>query len=153
MSMNPFRGRTQYFEFGRESSLQIERLIKAVSDAPPIGETSLSQKLDAIIDMQKQFEIRFTQLESRTETIHGLIFDLTQFKGKVEEFMSTQEERLRNIQTGLTSVADGVNTLQKQIADLKANNPALEDEISAIETTVKGIADDINGVTEPPVEG
>ena len=71
---------------------------------------------------------------------------------KVSEFMATQEERLQSIQAGLTSVADGVNTLQQQIADLKASNPALDDEISAIEATVKGIADDINGVTEPPTE-
>jgi archaellum component FlaC len=73
---------------------------------------------------------------------------------KVDEFMATQEERLQGIQTALTGVADGVNTLQQQIADLKAANPALEDEISAIESTVKGIADDINGVTtEPPAQG
>jgi len=73
---------------------------------------------------------------------------------KVDQFMTTQEERLQSIQTALTGVADGVNTLQQQIADLKANNPALDDEISAIESTVKGIADDINGVVPaPPVEG
>lgn len=71
---------------------------------------------------------------------------------KVSEFMATQEERLQTIQAGLAGVAEGVNTLQQQIADLKASNPALDDEISAIEATVKGIADDINGVTEPPTE-
>lgn len=65
---------------------------------------------------------------------------------KVDEFMSTQEERLKGVQTALTGIAEGVNTLQQQVADLKANNPELEDEISAIEGTVKGIADDINGV-------
>jgi archaellum component FlaC len=65
---------------------------------------------------------------------------------KVDEFMSTQEERLQGVNTALTSIADGINTLQQQVADLKANNPALDDEISAIEGTVKAIADDINGV-------
>ena len=65
---------------------------------------------------------------------------------KVDEFMATQEERLKGVQTALTSIAEGVNTLQQQVADLKANNPDLEDEIAGIEGTVKGIADDINGV-------
>lgn len=63
---------------------------------------------------------------------------------KVDEFMASQEERLKTIQGQLTSVADGINTLQQQIADLKANNPELEDEIAGIESTVKGIADDLN---------
>lgn len=76
---------------------------------------------------------------------------------KVDEFMATQEERLKGIQSALTSIAEGVNTLQQQVAELKANNPELEDEIAGIEGTVKGIADDINGVVpgggEPPTEG
>lgn len=91
-----------------------------------------------------------TLISSRLELIHGLVFNIDR---KVDEFMATQEERLQAIQSGLAGVAEGVNTLQQQIADLKASNPALDDEISAIEATVKGIADDINGVvTEPPVE-
>lgn len=65
---------------------------------------------------------------------------------KVDQFMSTQEDRLKGVQSALTSIADGINTLQQQVADLKANNPALEDEISGIEGTVKSIADDINDV-------
>jgi ABC-type transporter Mla subunit MlaD len=65
---------------------------------------------------------------------------------KVDEFMATQEERLQGVNTALSSIADGINTLQQQVADLKASNPALDDEISAIEGTVKAIADDINGV-------
>lgn len=73
---------------------------------------------------------------------------------KVTEFMSTQEQRLQGIQTALSGIAEGINTLQQQVADLKANNPELDDEISAIEGTVKSIADDINGVTtEPSPEG
>jgi len=65
---------------------------------------------------------------------------------KVDEFMSTQESRLQGVQSALTSIAEGINTLQQQVQDLKANNPALEDEIAGIEGTVKAIADDINGV-------
>jgi predicted nucleic acid-binding Zn-ribbon protein len=77
---------------------------------------------------------------------------------KVSEFMSTQESRLQGVQSALTSIAEGINTLQQQVTDLKANNPALEDEISGIEGTVKAIADDINGVVpdsgggEPVIE-
>lgn len=82
-------------------------------------------------------------MAARLETIHGLVFELDR---KVNEFMSTQEERLRNVQSALSGIADGINTLQQQVADLKANNPDLDDEISAIEGTVKTIADDINGV-------
>lgn len=78
---------------------------------------------------------------------------LTTLEGKVDTLMATQEERLQAIQAGLAGVADGVNTLQQQVADLKASNPALDDEISAIEATVKGIADDINGVTSDTGSG
>lgn len=82
-------------------------------------------------------------MKQRLELIHDSTFQLNR---KVDEFMSTQENRLQGIQSALTSIADGINTLQQQVADLKANNPALEDEISGIEGTVKSIADDINGV-------
>lgn len=76
----------------------------------------------------------------------GVLTAINNLDRKVSEFMSTQETRLQGIQSALTSIAAGINTLQQQVADLKANNPELEDEISSIEGTVKAIADDINGV-------
>lgn len=72
---------------------------------------------------------------------------------KVDEFMATQEERLRGVQEGLNAIAEGINKLQQQVADLKTNNPELEDEIGGIEATVKQIADDITGVVPPAPEG
>jgi uncharacterized phage infection (PIP) family protein YhgE len=111
-----------------------------------IGVVSPSQKLDAIITMLTELGGVPAQQGFHTEElnlIHELINNLN---GKVDEFMATQEERLQGVNTALTSIADGINTLQQQVADLKANNPALDDEISAIEGTVKTIADDINGV-------
>lgn len=74
---------------------------------------------------------------------------------KVSELMSTQEDRLKTIQGQLSGIADGINTLQQQLEDLKANNPQLDDEISAIEATVTAIRDDLNPSppVEPPVEG
>lgn len=71
---------------------------------------------------------------------------------RIEKLMATQEERLRGIQGQLTSVADGINTLQQQVADLKANNPDLDDEISGIESTLQAIKDDLNPPAEPPAE-
>jgi len=79
MSMNPFRGKTQYFEFGPESADQIERLIKAVSDAPPIGETSVAQKLDAIIAMlqaQANVATDLALVKEELSTVHQLLADL-----------------------------------------------------------------------------
>jgi hypothetical protein len=74
---------------------------------------------------------------------------------KVDEFMSTQEERLRAVKTKLDAIQSGVDTIQQQLADLKANNPDLEDEIAAIEATAAAIDTDVNPVappTEPPAE-
>lgn len=65
---------------------------------------------------------------------------------KVDEFMSTQEERLRGVKTKLDAIQTGVDKIQSQLADLKANNPELEDEISAIEATAGAIDTDVNPV-------
>lgn len=46
---------------------------------------------------------------------------------KVDEFMATQEERLQ-------AILVAVKNVKQMLADLKANNPAIEDEITAIET-------------------
>lgn len=60
--------------------------------------------------------------------------------------MATQEQRLQAIFGQLTEVKAGINTLSQQVADLKANNPQLEDEITAIEGTVTEIRDSLPGV-------
>lgn len=72
---------------------------------------------------------------------------------KVDEFMSTQEERLRGVKTKLDAIQSGVDKIQQQLADLKANNPELEDEISAIEATANAIDTDVNPVVTEPDTG
>lgn len=111
-------------ELSRETADLAERLIETIANTSHFPD----------LEFMKQ----------RLELIHGLTFDLNR---KVEEFMSTQESRLQGIQTALTSIAEGINTLQEQVATLKVNNPDMEDEIAGIESTVKAIADDINGVS------
>lgn len=69
---------------------------------------------------------------------------------KVDEFMSTQEERLRVVKTKLDAIQSGVDKIQQQLADLKANNPDLEDEIAAIEATAAAIDTDVNPVVPEP---
>lgn len=72
---------------------------------------------------------------------------------KVEEFMSTQEERLRGVKTKLDAIQAGVDKIQQQLADLKANNPELEDEIAAIEETAAAIDTDVNPAAPAPGGG
>lgn len=69
---------------------------------------------------------------------------------KVDDFMATQEERLRGVKTKLDAIQSGIDKIQQQLADLKTNNPALEDEIAAIEATAAAIDTDVNPVVEPP---
>ena len=51
---------------------------------------------------------------------------INELSRKVNEFMATQEERLQGIATKIDEVLS-------DLAALKANNPQIEDEISAIE--------------------
>lgn len=59
---------------------------------------------------------------------------------KVSELMATQEERLQ-------AILVAVNNVTQMLADLKVNNPAIEDEIAAIETALAP------ATTEPPAQG
>lgn len=68
---------------------------------------------------------------------------------KVDQFMATQEERLRGVKTKLDAIQSGVDKIQEQLAELKRNNPELEDEISAIEETAGAIDTDVNPVVAP----
>lgn len=58
---------------------------------------------------------------------------------KVDRFMATQEERLQ-------AILVAVKTVKQMLADLKTNNPAIEDEIAAIESELAPAA-------EPTPEG
>lgn len=105
MSINSFR-KTRYFEFGAQAAAQVERLIQAVSGNPPIGETSVAQKLDAIIAMQQQFEVRLGLLESRTEIIHGLVSDLVTSLTTDPEKINELAARVKAVREKLKSSVD-----------------------------------------------
>lgn len=95
----------------------------------------------------------------RTDTLSGggdnsqVLQAINNLSRKVDEFMATQEERLREVKTKLDNIQSGVDRTQEQLAELKRNNPDLDDEISAIEATVSAIDTDVNPVIEPPVGG
>jgi hypothetical protein len=69
---------------------------------------------------------------------------------KVDLLMATQEERLQGVKTKLDAIQSGVDKIQQQLADLKASNPDIEDEIAAIEATAAAIDTDVNPVVAPP---
>lgn len=56
----------------------------------------------------------------------SVLHAIDQLDRKVDELMATQEERLQAILTA-------VKTVKEMLADLKVNNPDIEDEIKAIE--------------------
>lgn len=112
----------------------------------------VNEKLDG---MAQQFANLMLMKEEVT-IIHKLVADsaggadgsvltaIENLNGKVDEFMATQEERLRAVKGKLDAIQTGVDTIQQQLADLKANNPELEDEIAAIEATAAAIDTDVN---------
>lgn len=110
-----------------------------------LDQSSTSNKLDQLFVKLSSMETELGIISQAVEG-EGGITDLIR---KVEKSMSTQEERLKTIQGQMTSIADGINKLQEQLAQLRINNPELEDEIAAMEATTKAIADDLN----PPSEG
>lgn len=76
--------------------------------------------------------------------IVGLIFIW-----RIKKQMATQEERLRAIKVKMDNIQTGVDKIQQQLADLKAGNPELEDEIAAIEETAAAIDTDVNPPAAP----
>lgn len=66
--------------------------------------------------------------------------------------MANFEERLQAVSAALDGVATKVDEVQALLAQLKVDNPALEDEISAIEAKVASIGTDLDSsipVTPP----
>jgi chaperonin cofactor prefoldin len=123
---------------GGDVSAKLDEILEAVRGVqlPDVG--FINAKLDLTLEL--------------LEGDNGVIKTITNLQREVSESMATQEERLRTIQGQMTSIADGINKLQAQLADLKVNNPELDDEISAIETTAKEIGEDLNPSTPAPTE-
>ena len=97
---------------------------EAMSESAPIA-----QRLDSISNTLQSLTIAVADLpfiKPELGTVHELVFQLQQFNGKVETFMATQEERLQ-------AILVAVKNVKQMLADLKASNPAIEDEIKAIE--------------------
>lgn len=117
-------------------------------------------KLDAIIEMLRSsasVPAELALVKEELSTIHALLADdpnvllaINTLTRKVNEFMATQEERLREVKTKLDAIQSGIDKIQQQLAELKTNNPELEDEIAAIEATANAIDTDVNPVVEPP---
>lgn len=106
MMSNPFRKpQVQHFEFGPESAKQIERLIKAVSDNPPIGETSVAQKLDAIIEMlrsQANVAADLALVKEELSIVHGLLDDLVNADPeKIKELAASVKAVREKLQTSV----------------------------------------------------
>jgi len=104
---------------------RIERLIELLEagvNIPDLG--FISAKLDLIIGLIEN---------------EGPITNLTR---KVDELMATQEERLQAILAAVKSV-------KQMLADLKVNNPQIEDEITAIEAELAPATEPTPTPTEP----
>lgn len=104
-----------------------------------------SNKIDQLFAILKPIQ---TELGIISQAVEGEDGPINLLSRKVTESMATQEERLQSIAGRMTRIAEGIDKLQEQLADLKVNNPALEDEITAIEGTAKTIDEDVNPAVE-----
>ena len=103
MSMNPFRGKTQYFEFGPRAADQIERLIKAVEGTPPIGETSIAQNVKALLLMVGELGSVPSNLKlqlDKLDLIHGLLSDI----------VSSDPEKIKELAAKVRAVREKLQT-------------------------------------------
>lgn len=66
------------------------------------------------------------RLDARIAGTAQVLTEVINLSRKVDQFMATQEERLQAILTAVKNV-------KQMLTELKANNPAIEDEITAIE--------------------
>lgn len=66
------------------------------------------------------------RLDARIAGTTQVLTEVINLSRKVDQFMATQEERLQAILTAVKNV-------KQMLTELKANNPAIEDEITAIE--------------------
>jgi hypothetical protein len=92
----------------------IIRLTDAVNKlaGPPIGETSIEQKLDVIIDMLSPLgsvPSGVGLLQTRLETIHGLIMDLSTDPEKLAEATAAIKAVREKLQTSIDKQTEGDN--------------------------------------------
>jgi len=107
MSMNPFRGKTQFFEFGPDAALQIERLISAVKERDA---ESLSQKLDTANQKLAELANTISLMETRLETVHSLVFDLVTSLTTDPEKITQLAAQVKAVREKLKSSVDAQQT-------------------------------------------
>lgn len=78
----------------------------------------------------KQFRELLKALKSNRDDT-AILTAINDLKERMEELMATQEDRLKGISTKISEVL-------QLLADLKVNNPDIEDEITEIETKLAG---------------
>lgn len=85
-------------------------------------------RIDSDSSLYKLLTTCLEAYRERTErwSNESVLHAIDQLDRKVEIFMATQEERLQEILVAIKNV-------KQMLADLKVNNPAIEDEIKAIE--------------------
>lgn len=76
--------------------------------------------------------------------IYDTLIRIERLAKEIKNKMATQEERLQAVAASVARVQEGVDRIQELLASLKADNPALEDEISAIETAVAALGADVD---------
>lgn len=121
----------QFQDWLTQATAQKNVLARIAEAIIGLKETRLEQRTDHLIQLLET-GVHFPDLgfiNAQLDLIQGLIENegpITNLSRKVDDFMATQEERLQTILVAVKSV-------KQMLADLKVNNPQIEDEIAAIE--------------------
>lgn len=144
-------------ELGKNAREFLEGLVR-----PPIGETSIGQKLDALIDMQRaqaHVPAELALAKEELSIVHELINNLN---GKVET-MSTHIERIEkeasDLAENVTQVRDAIdglkasqNELKTLVADLQAQlaqNQLDQERLAAAASKLEKVDEDLDAITLP----
>jgi hypothetical protein len=104
------------------------------------GDSDIGNRLDQLF---LQISNLSNQQQLILELIEGTDGPISNLNRKVDTFMATQEERLQ-------AILVAVQNVKQMLADLKVNNPAIEDEITAIEKELAPATEPVPGGGETP---
>jgi len=125
--------RTVSIDAGQLAALQSSLNALATRIGPAQADFNLNQVL-AHIERTLHEGLALITQGSNTGNNSEVLNAINNLNRKVDEFMATQEERLQ-------AILVAVKNVKQMLADLKANNPAIEDEITAIETELAPAAE------------